>query len=357
MRFWVTTNKILLAVHAKTPATSTKNVLLKREIFLVSLLTFEKIVQNRTFYQKFHRKNEKSERLKIKLIGRKLQKTWWWKKWRNLSLVVSLAVGRVFYLKNTLIDHFILLQIMHLDYRSNASESVKPKKLDMSKQNFLERAKQEEAEKIAEERRRRNEEDRKLREKWVDVLNCCVLNVVSSRELHAAESDGEEEVKENEKLVRKPSKLTITAEDFAAKQEAARQKKLELERRKRQEEDRLRMEAERENYVSDEEIESQEVEKKEVTVNKLKISLKDLESQRDQAALGTRSLKHLHMSWSFVPALKITFLNPTENYKGNLKPFNRKSQIRTAQTSEGGWTAYASRAGNLWVWWRRTSSH
>lgn len=123
-----------------------------------------------------------------------------------------------------------------------------------------------------------------------------MLNVVSSRELHAAESDGEEEVKENEKLVRKPSKLTITAEDFAAKQEAARQKKLELERRKRQEEDRLRMEAERENYVSDEEIESQEVEKKEVTVNKLKISLKDLESQRDQAALGTRSLKHLHMS-------------------------------------------------------------
>ena len=80
--------------------------------------------------------------------------------------MVSLAVGRVFYLENTLIiGHFILLQIMHLDYRSNASESVKPKKLDMSKQNFLERAKQEEAEKIAEERRRRNEEDRKLREK------------------------------------------------------------------------------------------------------------------------------------------------------------------------------------------------
>ena len=53
----------------------------------------------------------------------------------------------------------------HLNYRSNASESTKPKKLDLSKQNFLERAKQEEAEKIAEERRRRNEEDRKLREK------------------------------------------------------------------------------------------------------------------------------------------------------------------------------------------------
>ena len=115
-----------------------------------------------------------------------------------------------------------------------------------------------------------------------------LLNLTFSRELHAAESDEEEDVKENEKLVRKPSKLTITAEDFAAKQEAARQKKLELERRKRQEEDRLRMEAERENYISDDETQSQEVEKKEVTVNKLKISLKDLENQRDQAALGTR---------------------------------------------------------------------
>ena len=39
INFWLTTNQILLAVHAKTPATSTKNVLLKREIFLVSLLT------------------------------------------------------------------------------------------------------------------------------------------------------------------------------------------------------------------------------------------------------------------------------------------------------------------------------
>ena len=48
--------------------------------------------------------------------------------------------------------------------KSNVSE-VKPKKLDVSKQNFLERAKQEEAEKIAEEKRRRAEEDRKLREK------------------------------------------------------------------------------------------------------------------------------------------------------------------------------------------------
>ena len=65
-----------------------------------------------------------------------------------------------------------------------------------------------------------------------------ILSWVYSRELHAAESEEEEEVKENEKLVRKPSKLTITAEDFAAKQEAARQKKLELERRKRQEKGR-----------------------------------------------------------------------------------------------------------------------
>ena len=55
--------------------------------------------------------------------------------------------------------------------RSNASEAVKPKKLDISKQNFLERAKQEEAEKIAEERRRRNEEDRKLREKSVQIIS------------------------------------------------------------------------------------------------------------------------------------------------------------------------------------------
>ena len=63
-------------------------------------------------------------------------------------------------------------------------------------------------------------------------------------------------------------------------------KKLELERTKRLEEDRLRMEAERENYVSeDEEEEDDEVAKKSVTVNKLKISLKDLETQRDQAAL------------------------------------------------------------------------
>ena len=49
------------------------------------------------------------------------------------------------------------------------------------------------------------------------------------------------------------------------------------------------MEAERKNYVSDEDNQSHDVEKKEVTVNKLKISLKDLENQRDQAALGIRS--------------------------------------------------------------------
>ena len=100
--FWVTTNKILLAVHAKTPATSTKNVLLKREIFLVSLLTIhtEKFTTglSRPSFESsfFYRKNEKSVKPKIRLIRRKLQKTWWWRKWKNLSPVVSLVVGKVF---------------------------------------------------------------------------------------------------------------------------------------------------------------------------------------------------------------------------------------------------------------------
>ena len=62
-----------------------------------------------------------------------------------------------------------------------------------------------------------------------------------------------EEEKENKKLIRKPSKLNITADQLAAKQEAARSKKLEMERAKRHAEDRLRIEAERENYVSEDE--------------------------------------------------------------------------------------------------------
>ena len=84
----------------------------------------------------------------------------------------------------------------------------------------------------------------------------------------------------------------MTAEDLAQKEEEKRRQKLENERQKRIEADRLRMEEERQNYESSEEEDEDEDEvKPEVKVNKLKISLKDLEAKRDEEALQRAELE------------------------------------------------------------------
>ena len=85
----------------------------------------------------------------------------------------------------------------------------------------------------------------------------------------------------------------MTAEDLAQKEEEKRRRKLELERQRRIEADRIRMEEERQNYESseDEDEDNNGVVKPEVKVNKLKISLKDLEAKRDEEALQKAALE------------------------------------------------------------------
>ena len=79
---------------------------------------------------------------------------------------------------------------------------------------------------------------------------------------------------------------------MAKKEEEKRRQKLELERQRRIEADRIRMEEERQNYESSEdEDEENGVVKPEVKVNKLKISLKDLEAKRDEEALQKAALE------------------------------------------------------------------
>ena len=80
---------------------------------------------------------------------------------------------------------------------------------------------------------------------------------------------------------------------MAKKEEEKRRQKLELERQRRIEADRIRMEEERQNYESSEEESEEEngVVKPEVKVNKLKISLKDLEAKRDEEALQKAALE------------------------------------------------------------------